>query len=461
MKRTFLHWLSLFLRICSCSGPLAPVHGQELPFLAGLAVRDVTPEGPIWLAGYAGRNKPSEGVDGHLVVQALALQDRAGEKMAFIALDNCEVSRAFAAPVYGMIKELHGLDKGRILIVSSHTHSAPVLDETIIAMYQMPEAELEKVKKYSQFLKEKLVEVVGAALADLKPARLSYGNGRARFAMNRRVYKESSVDFGENYDGPIDWDVPVMKIAGLDGALRAILFGYACHGTTIAGEEFYVVSADFMGYARQHLEALYPGASALYVTGMGADSNPSARGRLVDAKRHGLELAGAVAGVLNRPLQAVDGPIRFAFDELDLPLNDPPARERLEADRKSGDYHIRTRAQAYLKLLEDGKPLPAAVKLPLSVVRLGDDLTFVAMAGEVVVDYAIRLKRLLGGGNPWMIGYAYEVPCYIPSMRLLKEGGYEADSSLIYYGIYGPFRGRIEDQIVNRVVELARGLKTH
>ncbi len=461
MKRSLPLWSSIVFCLCCRLGSFEPARGEEPAFRAGVAVRDITPEGHIWLAGYAGRNRPSEKVDGNLVVQALALEDRAGEKVVLIALDNCEVSRAFAAPVYEKIKEKHGLDKGRILLVSSHTHSAPVLEETITAMYQIPEAELEKVKKYSQFLKEKLVEVIGAALADLKPARLSHGKGSARFAMNRRVYKEASVDFGENYDGPVDWEVPVLKIDSPEGAVRAILFGYACHGTTNGGEEFYVVSADYMGYARQHLEALYPGASALYLTGMGADSNPSARGRLIDAKRHGLELAGAVAGALNRPLQPVGGPIRISFDELDLPLNDPPSRERLEADLKSGDYHIRTRAQSYLKRLEEGKQLPAAVKLPLSVVRLGDDLTFVAMAGEVVVDYAIRLKRLLDGDNPWMIGYAYEVPCYIPTMRLLKEGGYEADSSLIYYGIYGPFRGRIEDQIVNRAVELARGLKAH
>ena len=76
------------------------------------------------------------------------------------------------------------------------------------------------------------------------------------------------------------------------------------------------------------------------------------------------------------------------------------------------------------------------------------------MGGEDVVDYARRFKRIFAADHPWLIGYAYEVPCYIPSVRILKEGGYEAQSSLIYYGIYGPFRTSIEDILVQKMTEL-------
>jgi neutral ceramidase len=65
----------------------------------------------------------------------------------------------------------------------------------------------------------------------------------------------------------------------------------------------------------------------------------------------------------------------------------------------------------------------------------------------------------LASENPWTIGYAYEVPCYIPSARLIKEGGYETESSLIYYGYYGPFKGEIETKLVNKVAEMAAELK--
>jgi hypothetical protein len=95
----------------------------------------------------------------------------------------------------------------------------------------------------------------------------------------------------------------------------------------------------------------------------------------------------------------------------------------------------------------------------LSAIRIGDDLTFVAMGGEVVVDYATRFKRLFASDHPWLIGYAYEVPCYIPSVRILKEGGYEADSSLIYYGIYGPFQSNVEQILTERMTKLVEGVR--
>ncbi|MHB8522575.1 MAG: hypothetical protein ACYDH9_17700 [Limisphaerales bacterium] len=197
----------------------------------------------------------------------------------------------------------------------------------------------------------------------------------------------------------------------------------------------------------------------MYVTGMGADSDPSPRGQLLDAKRHGLELAGAVVGVLSHPLRPVAGPLHVAYAEVELPFVDPPLREQIEKDAQSQDVHVRNRAAASLKLLDQGKPLVNATKLPLAVIRIGDELTFATAGGEVVVDYAQRFKRILAADHPWLIGYACEVPCYIPSMRILKEGGYEAQSSLIYYGYYGPFRGRIEDILVNKMSELAASVR--
>jgi hypothetical protein len=394
-----------------------------------------------------------------LVAQACALIDRSGERFVFVALDNCEVSHQFTAPVLEQLNAKHGLKPGNVMIVSSHTHSAPVLQGTLVTMYNLSKEDDDRVNQYSRHLQSKLVEVVGAAIADPQPARLEFGLGRATFAMNRRVYQDDKVVFGENLDGPVDWDVPVLKVIGTNGATRAILFGYACHGTSIAGDDFYIVSGDYMAYARQHLEAHFPGAIAMYLTGMGADSNPSPRGTLLDAKRHGLELAGAVMGVLSHPLRPVQGALKLAYGEVEMPLEEPPGRDQIEKDAQSDDVYVRNRAAGYLKLIEEKKPFPASLKLPLAAVRIGDDLTFVAMGGEDVVDYGRRFKRLFAADHPWLVGYAYEIPCYIPSVRILKEGGYEAQSSLIYYGIYGPFRAGIEGILVRKMTQLVEAVR--
>jgi neutral ceramidase len=451
-------WLALFVLI-AVSGQANASEGSSLEI--GLAVRDITPELPIRLAGYASRERPADKVDHPLWVQALAIRNSSGERFVFVAIDNCEVSHAFMQPVLQQLADRFQLARGEVAVISSHTHSAPVLDQTLIDMAQPPPADRERIESYSRALRDKLVEVVGASLTSFLPAQLEYGLGRATFAMNRRVYQGDKVVFGDNPDGPVDWDVPVLRIKGTNGAVLAVLFGYACHGTSVrSGDDWYVVSGEYMAYARQHIEAHQPGSVAMFLPGMGADSDPAPRGRLLDARRHGLELAGAVVGVLDRPMRPVRGGFKSAYEEVDLPFVDPPGREQMEKDAKSQDVYTRLRAEAFLKKLNTGEPLPRTVKLPVAVVRLGDDLTFILMGGEVVVDYSRRLKRLLAADFPWPIAYAYEIPCYIPSVRLLKEGGYEAESSLIYYGFYGPFRTSIEDLLVSRVAALVAGLRT-
>jgi neutral ceramidase len=451
-------WLTLIVGSVVAAPAIAAVNATPE---IGLAVRDITPELPIRLAGYAARKRPADKLDQPLVVQAMALKNVSGERFVFVALDNCEVSHAFMQPVLQQLADKFQLGRGQVAVVSSHTHSAPVLEQTLTDMAQPPQDDRERIEKYSRSLQAKLVDVVGAALADCQPATLEQGTGRATFAMNRRVYQGDNVVFGDNPDGPVDWDVPVLRIRGTNGAVRAIVFGYACHGTSVrSGDDWYVVSGEYMAYARHHLEAHQPGALAMFLTGMGADSDPAPRGLLLDAKRHGLELAGAVMGVLDRPMRPVRGAFKLAYDEVDLSLVTPPGREQLEKDARSSDIHVQMRAGAYLKRLNAGEPLPESVRLPLAVLRLGEDLTFALMGGEVVVDYSRRLKRLLAGDHPWPIGYAYEVPCYIPTARLIKEGGYEADSSLIYYGYYGPFRGGIESQLIERLESLLATLRT-
>ena len=460
-RKMFSRWQGLGVVLWGTGALILPGLAAETSTLeVGVAVRDITPATPIWQAGYAGRKKPADKVDLPLLAQALALRNPTGERFVFVALDNCEVSHDFIQPVVGKMTTQFHLAPGAVAVVCSHTHSGPVLSATLEGMTPATPADREQIAKYSAKLQARLLEVTDAALQDVRPAVLEHGVGRATFAMNRRSFKDEKVVFGDNPDAPVDWEVPVLRVKGTNGAVRAVVFGYACHGTTVRdGDDWYAISSEYMGYARQHLEALQPGAVALYLTGMGADSDPAPRGRLLEAKRHGLELAGAVVGVLDRPMRPVRGAFKMAYEEVELPLADPPSRERLEKDAHTNDVHIQQRAQVYLKRLTDGQPLPKSVKLPVAVLRVGDDLTFLVMAGEVVVDYSRRLKRLLAEDHLWTVGYAYEVPCYIPSARLITEGGYETESSLIYYGYYGPFRSSIEDILVNRLTAMMAGLR--
>jgi hypothetical protein len=142
---------------------------------AGLASRDVTPDGPIWLAGYAGRKRPSDKVDSPLMAGACALRGANGERVVFIALDNCEVSRDVTEPFLSELSGKQGLKPGAVMVISSHTHSAPVVKGPLMPMYDLTPAERKRVEAYGQILTRKLLEVAEAALADLRPAFLQHG----------------------------------------------------------------------------------------------------------------------------------------------------------------------------------------------------------------------------------------------------------------------------------------------
>lgn len=422
----------------------------------GLAVRDITPTGPIWLAGYAARTHPATNTDTPLLVQALAFKNPTGERVVLVALDNCEVGGEFIRPTLRQLEEKHQLPRGSVMIVCSHTHAGPVLEGSLIGMYPLEDIHREQIAAYGQMLKAKTAEAVDAALAETQPAVLEHAVGRARFAVNRRVPRENAWVFGENTQGPVDHDVPVLKILGTNGAVRVIVFGYACHATSIHGADFYTVSGDYIAYARRHLEGLYPGATAFFLTGMGADSNPSPRGSLKLSQLHGAELARAVVSVLERPMNPVRAPFKLAYAEVELPFQPAPPREQIERDRTTNNPAMQKRAAKYLEQLEQGRPVRQAIELPVAALRFSDDLLVLAMGGEVVVDYALEYKRRHTGVPVWTVGYAYEVPCYIPSRRILREGGYEPDSSLIYYGWYGPFRPEVEDRLLSRMGELVK-----
>jgi hypothetical protein len=92
---------------------------------------------------------------------------------------------------------------------------------------------------------------------------------------------------------------------------------------------------------------------------------------------------------------------------------------------------------------------------PVQVWRIGD-WRLVALGGEVVVDYLLRIRRE-HQGPIWAAGYANDVSCYVPSLRVLREGGYEGGGAMLYYGRPGPFDESVEERIVSAV---RRGLET-
>jgi len=423
-------------------------------YKAGIGRIIITPEKPIYMSGYAGRDHPSEGAIHDLWAKALVIEDRKGGRVVIVTTDLIGLPRGVADVVAARIQKEYGIERPRLVLNSSHTHTGPLIQHNLETMFDLSPADAQVVAEYAASLTDKLVAVVGAALKDLAPADLSFGNGRTTFAINRRENTPNGVKIGENPKGPSDPDVPLLKVTAPDGKLRAVLFGYACHNTTLTGQ-FYRLSGDYAGFAQLAVEKAHPGATAMFVMLCGADQNPHPRSTIELAEQHGASLGAEVDRVLGEKLQRVRGPVRPAFQIVDLNFA-PVTRETFESRlNESNVYRVR-HAKAMLKLSDDRSPLLVRYPYPIQAIQFGKDLTFIALGGEVVVDYVLRIKREFGSKGIIVAGYSNDVMSYIPSLRVLKEGGYEANDSMIYYGLPGPYDEQVEDRIMTTVRQVMK-----
>ncbi|MCL4402742.1 MAG: hypothetical protein M1436_08790 [Acidobacteria bacterium] len=236
----------------------------------------------------------------------------------------------------------------------------------------------------------------------------------------------------------------MLRVTDPNGRVRAVLIGYACHNTTL-GASNYKLSGDYAGFAQIAIEKKHPGATAMFMQLCGADQNPNPRGTFELAEQHGDELAAAVERVLAGRMRVVRSPIRASLETVQLKFA-PHTREMFEQRLNDPDRWKVRHARQMLRLYDEGHPL-RSIPYPVQAIRFGKDLTLLALGGEVVVDYALRAKREFGGEDMIVAGYANDVMCYIPSRRVLNEGGYEAVDSLIYDGMPGPFDQDVEETI--------------
>jgi neutral ceramidase len=316
------------------------------------------------------------------------------------------------------------------------------------------------VQEYTDLMIARSVALVGEALERLEPARLEIGEGRTTFAVNRRNNREAEVPDllakGTPLAGPVDHAVPVMRVTRPDGKLAAVVFGYACHPTTLS---FLTWCGDYPGFAQLELEQSHPGATAMFVNTCGGDQNPLPRRRVELCQKYGHMLAVAVEDALQQPLKPVSTGLRTAFEIIELPYLQVVSREELVALQQDANAIKARWAQRLLARLAAGEQFESAYPYPIHAWRLGNELLVIGMGAETVVDYALRFKREFGPGT-WVCGYADDMISYIPSRRVWEEGGYEGGSNLFEYG-RPAFRwsGEMEDRISASVHKLVKQVR--
>lgn len=428
---------------------ITAVHSAEPEWKAGLASVKITPEKPVLMAGYASRTKPFERVEQDLFAKALALEDHEGGRAVIVTTDLIGLSAAVAEPVCERIREKTGLKREQILLNSAHTHSGPSLSLNPAARGNISAEAAQNTAAYTRVLQDKLVDVVALSMSRLEPARLSWGSGVAHFVMNRREFTPTGVILGVNPKGLVDRSVPFLRVDAPDGKPRAVLFGYACHNTTLT-ETNYLVSGDYAGFAQSYIQDQYPSLQAMFMLGCAGDANPYLRGTMALAREHGAALGKEVCRALETKLRPIEGPLTCVFDHAVLPLQEP-SRAEIETATNGPSWRAPA-AREMLAILGRGEKLPTQYRAPVAVWQFGTNLTLVALSGEVVVDYVQLLERALGPLQLWVAAYCNDVFGYFPSARVLKEGGYETRG---LNSIPGWFAPAAQNTLVEKVRELA------
>lgn len=411
--------------------------------VVGVSRIDITPDYPVRLSGFGFRRAESEGVTQRIFAKALAIRGADGSPCVLVTADNLCVPDWITQDVGRRLAKA-GVKPGNLTVTATHTHTAPMLQNVAPALFgtPIPPDHQDRIDRYTREFTDSLEEVALAAIRDMRPAKLSWAQGRARFAVNRRTP-----------GGPVDHDLPVLTVRNPDGSVRAVWFSYACHCVTLSDNR---ISGDWAGFAQEAVERMFPGSVALASVGCGADANPSSGvtgDNVAVCAAQGREIAEEIGRLLSQPGRELTEPPVVRNARIDVPFDTPHPREVWEERAKADDaagYHARRNLQR----LDRGEALPDKINYPLQAWHFGDRLAVIFLPGETVVDYSLRLKREFDRTRIWVNGYSNDGRCYLPSERILQEGGYEGGGAMVYYDMPQRFAPGLEQRILDAVHSL-------
>lgn len=415
------------------SGSKDETHGL-MP--VGVAKLDITPDYPIRLNGFGFRRDESEGIQQRIFAKALAFGG--DDPAVLITLDSLGIPLKMTEEVAARLEKKAKLKRARLAVAFSHSHTTPKVNgasDTIFSTPIPPEHQA-RIDRYARELTDHLEAVALHALADRRPAKLAWAVGKVGFAMNRRTP-----------GGPVDHDLPMLLVSEPDGRKRAIYVSYACHCVTLSQNK---ISGDWAGFAQEAMEKEFPGAVALVSIGCGSDSNPNSgvTGDKVElAEAQGRQIMEEARRLLHGPLRPLSGPIAASWNIIHLPLNQPPTKEAIDEMAKKDDP-LGYNARWQLAKLGRREALQDHIPYGIGVWTFGEDLAMVFLAGEVCVDYSLRLKSELDRERIWLTAYANDFCSYIPSERLVLEGGYGGGAEIPYFALPNTLKAGLEDAIV-------------
>jgi len=419
----------------------------------GSCMTDVSPKGQASLTGFGNPKRQFLGVHDPIFVTCTVIEQD-GMKIAFVSGDVLGFSREKLAVVRKEIAAKTGISPDHQLFNASHTHSAPRVLTTLndgVGKY---------VAEYADYFYQAVVDTVVAANDDLEAGELYWGTIDCYgVAVNRRQTKNGKYIGGPDEDGIRNDEVTVLKAVCSD-KIKAILFNYACHPSTIG---FDYASADYPGVARRILCETY-GCNAGFLQGCGGDirvrttdsSGHNFRGGTYDdIEKFGAILADRIGELLKRPMKKVEGSFAAAVSVFSIQMQEKAPLDEYKAyaaDEKNPLY-VRIGYQYYADNYEN---LASERDYSVQRIDLGDKLSLWALEGEVCIGYDFSIKAMQPDRHVAVCGYSNGMPGYIFTEDMYPVGGYEPIDSAICFLVPGGYQPDIERGILAKCKELAK-----
>ena len=400
--------------------------------LLGTGKTFITPPLGTALAGYGFERHATEILD-ELELAVFWFQEEtfpeeksSGAALCIITADIIGFSAALTASIRAELAERFGIAPECILLAASHTHSGPQTCENLASAGGLPDPD------YIATLRLRLVETVAAARENLRPVNLRAGRGCLQgYAINRRLMRDGVAVMAPNPDGVRDDEVIVITCHNTDDdRVRAVLFHYTCH-PTLMGD--YRITGDYPGAARRHVEKEMEGTAVGFLPGCFGDIRPDCvlvgrqsfrRAVPEDVAAFGTALGAEVMRVLSETTSS--------------PLLHP----RIEAHATDIELPLQKESES--------------VALSVQRLDLAEELTLIALGGEICVDYGHFIKSMRPDGFMIPVGYANGMIGYICPARQFPEGGYEPDTSTSAFNLPSPFQPAIEGIIHKALEDIVR-----
>lgn len=400
--RMLLTMLVLLIFIVHVSIAESPKEG----LWAGAAKVKITPEVPIPMSGYGGREDPFKGVHDDIFARVVVVSD-GKKKAAIISTELVGISHSFWEECTGLISKETGIPQEYILLAAVHNHNGPVLN-----VYN--EGLTPDISAYIKGLQMKLAEAVKDAISKLSPVSIGAGKGECKMNINRRAQDgRGGIILGLNPYGPCDHEVGVIRINDASGVPIAVLVDWPCHAVVLGPKNYYI-TGDWPGAASGFIEKEFGGAVAPIIVGASGDINPL-YGPHIDFEvtnsyafgkdAIGKDLAKETRRVAENITTSVNGKINAIQRVIYLPAKERNGKTQQPESIKNDSLKVR-----------------------LSALKIGN-IVLAGVSGEVFNQISVKMRAQSPYTNTFMVTHCNGSSGYLVTDDAYPVGGYEVGST--------------------------------